>query len=702
MAQGERRESLRQILKEVLPAEYEAFEDDDCDNLIRRRFTKLGMLRNAGALKTLRNGPDPLPEALVCALESAAEKALQPPPKRACRRMKAFSLQDGIDKEGFFRKSEEAPQVIEMIKKGKYPLIADVRKAGKTTLKQEIVDLLHGQTVDTIRGESEVRVVAVTLGWGLEMHGQESETAFWKYVIDDVVRKSQGLLVRHPDTTDSAAGFASLFQWVRPTGPLVVLCVDEASELAKASIINRASLMHCFRDMREAATRRQHRLLSVAFFGTFTVLRIVDELNEGRPGPSGAIFRTSPFLLATGPEVIRGLRRFSIEDIVQLLEEYAELCREELEKRPVALQDLQRIAESIFEKTRGHKGQTVACLMALQTKQLLEKNLDGPLIVEQWLQYLRTDLPAYVAQSTVFRATVQSALQATPAQLELLSSVLYSGTATVPADQVQEIAEPLLAEGVLVEEAHGESSEFGYRRAAVAQAKSPPAPGEYLEYIDFLVIETVRNLNWATIACHRAANASGEPSEYALQGQFLLILNQLLRKTEKVQFFSLVAEARNITTTSGNVRRRIDFLCWPLPHRLGTIRPFAIELIAFAGRADILEHMRRGYPKLHAADVDGRVETCHTVVVHVSADWAAKRGAIDYFGPPEGVEDVHVVQVLFKENGAKARIAFEDRDRDREIPVAGLRKEAKMVLSKLTTPPSSTPGTRRPPLPQPR
>lgn len=77
MAQGERRESLRQILKEVLPAEYEAFEDDDCDNLIRRRFTKLGMLRNAGALETLRNGPDPLPEALLRALESAAEKGEQ-------------------------------------------------------------------------------------------------------------------------------------------------------------------------------------------------------------------------------------------------------------------------------------------------------------------------------------------------------------------------------------------------------------------------------------------------------------------------------------------------------------------------------------------------------------------------------------------------------------------------------------------------
>lgn len=86
--------------------------------------------------------------------------------------MKVFSLQDGINKEGFFRRSEEAPQVIEMIRKGQYPLIADVRKAGKTTLKQEIVDLLHGQSVDTIRGESEVRVVAITLGWGLEMHGQ--------------------------------------------------------------------------------------------------------------------------------------------------------------------------------------------------------------------------------------------------------------------------------------------------------------------------------------------------------------------------------------------------------------------------------------------------------------------------------------------------------------------------------------------------
>jgi hypothetical protein len=86
--------------------------------------------------------------------------------------MKVFSLQDGIDREGFFRGSEEAPKVIEMIKKGQYPLIADVKKAGKTTLKQEIADLLDGQSVDTIRGESEKRVVAVTLGWGLEMHGQ--------------------------------------------------------------------------------------------------------------------------------------------------------------------------------------------------------------------------------------------------------------------------------------------------------------------------------------------------------------------------------------------------------------------------------------------------------------------------------------------------------------------------------------------------
>jgi hypothetical protein len=85
--------------------------------------------------------------------------------------MKAFSLQDGIDREGFFRGSEEAPQVTEVMKKGQYPLIVDVRKAGKTTLKQETIDLLDGKSVDTIRGQKEVILVAVTLGWGLELHG---------------------------------------------------------------------------------------------------------------------------------------------------------------------------------------------------------------------------------------------------------------------------------------------------------------------------------------------------------------------------------------------------------------------------------------------------------------------------------------------------------------------------------------------------
>lgn len=50
------------------------------------------------------------------------------------------------------------------------------------------------------------------------------------------------------------------------------------------------------------------------------------------------------------------------------------------------------------------------------------------------------------------------------------------------------------------------------------------------------VLQTVRNLNWATIACPKAANMSGEPSEYALQGQFWLILNQLLRKTPMIQY----------------------------------------------------------------------------------------------------------------------------------------------------------------------
>lgn len=58
-----------------------------------------------------------------------------------------------------------------MMKKGQYPLIADVRKAGKTTLKQEIIDLLDGRSVNTVRGQKEVRIVAVTLGWGLELHG---------------------------------------------------------------------------------------------------------------------------------------------------------------------------------------------------------------------------------------------------------------------------------------------------------------------------------------------------------------------------------------------------------------------------------------------------------------------------------------------------------------------------------------------------
>jgi hypothetical protein len=156
-------------------------------------------------------------------------------------------------------------------------------------------------------------------------------------------------------------------------------------------------------------------------------------VGRSQPGPA---FNPGLFVLqgqfpdvSIHAEVIRGLRRFSTEDILSLLAEQA-------------------------------------------TSQ--EKNLDGPLIVEQWLQYLRTDLPAYIAQSTVFRATVQSALQATPTQLELLNIILYNGTATVPAEEVQEVAEPLLAEGVLVEKtSHGESSEFGCRRAAVAQAKSP-------------------------------------------------------------------------------------------------------------------------------------------------------------------------------------------------------------------------------------
>jgi hypothetical protein len=115
---------------------------------------------------------------------------------------------------------------------------------------------------------------------------QEFETVFWKYVIDEVVQKSQGLLIRHPDTTESAAGFASLFQWVRETDPLIALYVDEASELAKASVINRALFLHSFQDLRESATCRQHRLLLVAFFA-FTMLRNVDKLNEGRKGPSG-------------------------------------------------------------------------------------------------------------------------------------------------------------------------------------------------------------------------------------------------------------------------------------------------------------------------------------------------------------------------------------------------------------------------------
>lgn len=77
--------------------------------------------------------------------------------------------------------------------------------------------------------------------------------------------------------------------------------------------------------------------------------------------------------------------------------------------------------------------------------------------------------------------------------------------------------------------------------------------------------------------------------------------------------------------------------------------------------------MRRGYPKLHAVEVDGRVETCHTVIVHVSADSASKKGATNYFGPPEGVTDVHVVQLLFQENGANARIAIKDREQEIKV-----------------------------------
>lgn len=83
--------------------------------------------------------------------------------------------------------------------------------------------------------------------------------------------------------TNSAAGFASLFRWVEATDFLIALCVDEASELAKASVINRALFLHSFRDLREAATRRQHRLLSVAFFGTFT------DCQRAQRGETGAV-----------------------------------------------------------------------------------------------------------------------------------------------------------------------------------------------------------------------------------------------------------------------------------------------------------------------------------------------------------------------------------------------------------------------------
>lgn len=76
MAETER-DRLREVLKKALPAEYEAFQDADLDNLIERRFTVIGMLQNAVALKTLRKGPDPLPEALVCAMKLAAETGEQ-------------------------------------------------------------------------------------------------------------------------------------------------------------------------------------------------------------------------------------------------------------------------------------------------------------------------------------------------------------------------------------------------------------------------------------------------------------------------------------------------------------------------------------------------------------------------------------------------------------------------------------------------
>ncbi|CAG8469938.1 1578_t:CDS:2 [Ambispora gerdemannii] len=313
---------------------------------------------------------------------------------------------------------------------------------------------------------------------------------------------------------------------------------------------------------------------------------------------------------------------FTQAEIAELLNQYSEENNFEL--------DIYQIAEDIYSLTLGHKGLVGLCCSYLETK-IMEGKIK--LTIDGWNE-VTFRLPEFIRGKATYEFIIRALHSLSEKRKKILARVLCYKTDVVSRDDPD--VKFLLAEGMIVVKRKLGSEDVLIQCAApilcnimlyqitgpnIDLSKSSKPDKVQTIAAKWMLERTIENLSIKHIFTDKTSNSGGEPSEYAFQAEFNIVMKNLLQRP--IQNFFTVFFLRDSMWLEAN----------------------GFELVFEASRKTFNDHCTRAkkYADLH---------NCSMLMVNLCTN----KTLINYFGPD--YENVTAVHVVYGESKGCAELAI--------------------------------------------
>ncbi|CAI2189037.1 12057_t:CDS:2, partial [Funneliformis geosporum] len=399
---------------------------------------------------------------------------------------------------------------------GHYIFIEGLRQSGKTTSIIATANYVQRKSNDNEFPVPNLEIYVVTFSVGLDINN--GKNAFWKSVCK-IFRARNRKQFSFDDTKECTADiFLSFFE--RGKSPPISFIIDEFSNLfgKNSAIIEEFVNTLQFLKNRLAYCVHSFALVGVGQFPIQTEL-------------------TSSSIIIPA--------FFNEEEIEMLLSEYRNQYGLKL--------DIKRIAEDIFERTKGYKGFVGACCKAIETEVMVNEN---ELLYDHWMRYSSTRLIKFIKELGTYRSIFRAIKQLSSKQTDIVGMVLRYGSYSYKCDYDDNELYQLFAEGIVISRTTNEiyieleCSSPILRSIMLSMIYGPEfditSPPQAKDEIDvrWLLENTIENLAIQHIFVQQALNVDGNPSEYAFQAEFATVLKYLLSNVYPALQYRVIVEAK--------------------------------------------------------------------------------------------------------------------------------------------------------------